>query len=78
MKEVDHLITVSDSIKEIYQKRYPNVPITVIYNTPSYQEELQKDKTYKNSFVIAYEGVVTYQKEILEKSSKLRIFATSQ
>ncbi|MBB5150424.1 glycosyltransferase [Ureibacillus thermosphaericus] len=62
MKEVDHLITVSDSIKEIYQKRYPNVPITVIYNTPSYQEELQKDKTYKNSFVIAFEGVVTYQK----------------
>lgn len=62
MKEVDHLITVSDSIKEIYQKRYPGIPITVIYNSPFYQKELIKDNTFNNSFVIAYEGAVTYEK----------------
>ncbi|MED3662803.1 glycosyltransferase [Ureibacillus terrenus] len=63
MKEVDHLITVSDSIKEIYQKRYPNVPATVIYNSPNFQEDLtSKDHYFSNSFVVAYEGVVTYQK----------------
>lgn len=62
MKEVDHLITVSDSIKNIYQRRYPSVPVTVIYNSPLYQQELPKDEHFQHYFVIAYEGVVQYQK----------------
>lgn len=35
MREVDHIITVSDSLKRIYAKRYPKIPITVIYNSPA-------------------------------------------
>lgn len=35
MHEVDHIITVSDSLKRIYAKRYPKTPITVIYNSPT-------------------------------------------
>lgn len=62
MKEVDHLITVSDSIKEIYKKRYPEIPITIVYNTPLYQEKLPKDDDFEDSFVIAFEGVVVNQK----------------
>lgn len=62
MNEVDHLITVSDSIKEIYEKRYPGIPMTIIYNSPFYQEEIPKDDDFNNSFVIAFEGVVIYHK----------------
>jgi len=61
MKEVDHLITVSDSIKEIYEERYPEIPITLIYNSPYYQDEITMNKD-KESFTIAYEGVLTSQK----------------
>ncbi|WHZ59092.1 glycosyltransferase [Metabacillus hrfriensis] len=62
MKEVDHLITVSESIKEIYIKRYPGIPVTLIYNSPSYQEEIPVKNDNKDSFTIAYEGVVTVGK----------------
>src|SRR5690606_31760561 len=59
MKEVDHLITVSESIKEIYMNRYPGIPVTLIYNSPSYQEEIPVKNDNEDSFTIADEGMVT-------------------
>lgn len=67
MKEVDHLITVSESIKEIYIKRYPGIPVTLIYNSPSYQEEIPVKNENEDSFTIAYEGMVTEGKGHPEK-----------
>ncbi|GAK11809.1 glycosyltransferase [Geomicrobium sp. JCM 19039] len=34
LDEVDHIITVSDSIKQWYQSEKPAVPVEVIYNSP--------------------------------------------
>ncbi len=39
MTEVDHVITVSETLKEIYIQRYPGIPVTVIYNSPLFQKK---------------------------------------
>ncbi|WP_284637743.1 glycosyltransferase [Paenibacillus silviterrae] len=69
MREVDHIITVSDSLKNIYARRYPNIPITIIYNSPPFQEQaasfVHKNKGLTNpgtSFTIAYEGKLSKKK----------------
>lgn len=70
MEEVDHIITVSDSIKAIYARRYPAKEITVIYNSPNFNHEHWADKSEmlseavstKRPFTIAYEGALTINK----------------
>lgn len=62
MKEVDHLITVSDGLKEVYKERYPEIPVTVIYNSPIFQEQIPENKYMEEPFVITYEGVLTDNK----------------
>lgn len=87
MREVDHIITVSDSLKNIYARRYPKIPITVIYNSPHFQEyepvsqdteEQQPDAS--KPFTIAYEGMLSKDKgdpykimEIVNRLSKVRM-----
>lgn len=67
MKETDRFITVSDSIAAIYAKRYPGIPVTVIYNSPRL---LQMDGepwapvvfSEERPMIIGYEGMLTKEK----------------
>lgn len=58
LKEVDHLITISDSMKTWYLSMYPNLRTEVIYNSP-YLSTTYTPKTYVNpNLTICYEGNV--------------------
>lgn len=69
MREVDHMITVSDSLKKIYASRYPKMPISLIYNSPPFLEQVPSVLKNKNwlfaaskPFTIAYEGTLSKKK----------------
>ncbi|MCU7713029.1 glycosyltransferase [Priestia megaterium] len=61
LKEVDYIITVSESIKSWYQDLNSSIPIEVIYNspplTPSYNEHYYPDND-KNDILIVHEGII--------------------
>ncbi|WP_019152583.1 glycosyltransferase [Robertmurraya massiliosenegalensis] len=65
LKEVDHIITVSDSIKNWYQREIPQLPVEVIYNTPPLSVPTRK--IAKNGFTICYEGSIEAQKGNIKK-----------
>lgn len=60
MREVDYLFTVSDGLRAIYRKRYPRVPIAVIYNSPLFVEEQPEKKYDAASMVVAHEGFMSH------------------
>lgn len=65
MREADHLITVSDSIAAVYAKRYPAIPISVIYNSPEWLPDEEAEGTSPSGnapFTIGYEGMLTKEK----------------
>jgi len=64
MKEVDHMITVSDAIRNVYAKRYPGLPITVVYNSSRYRESAGDAAAAapNRPFTLGYEGFVTLAK----------------
>ncbi|WP_168122083.1 glycosyltransferase [Paenibacillus sp. HB172176] len=66
MLEADHLITVSDSIAAIYEKRHPSIPISIIYNSPKgadRRSHAERDASRNpQRFTIAYEGMLTLDK----------------
>lgn len=66
LKEVDHVITVSDSIKNWYHREIPSLPVEVVYNAPPLAAAPAK-KTAKNSFTICYEGSIEAQKGNFKK-----------
>jgi len=61
LKEIDYIITVSESIKSWYQDLNSTIPIEVIYNspplTPSYNTHSYPEKD-KNNILIVHEGIV--------------------
>src|SRR5699024_2516418 len=62
LKEVDYLITVSDSIKSWYLSHMPTLPVEVIYNSPPLSKEYQQ-KTYDNDqLTVGYEGNIENNK----------------
>ncbi|RIX52456.1 glycosyltransferase [Paenibacillus nanensis] len=67
MQETDRLITVSDSIASIYASRYPQVPVTLIYNSPRLGADPSKEAapppfSAERPFTIGYEGQITREK----------------
>lgn len=67
LKEVDYLITVSDSIKDWYIARMPDLPIEVIYNSPPLIKDVEL-KAYEGSqLTVGYEGNITHHKGNQEK-----------
>lgn len=67
LKEVDYLITVSDSIKSWYLSHMPKLPVEVIYNSPPLTKEYQL-KTYDNDqLTVGYEGNIENNKGNQEK-----------
>lgn len=66
--EADHMVTVSDSIADIYRIRYPHLPITVIYNSPTWNSKASikpsphRIYTEEKPFTIGFEGILTKEK----------------
>lgn len=65
IKEVDYIITVSNSIKAWYLAINPLLPVEVIYNAPPLTPTIKEKSTSDDSFVIAHEGNIS--KETFEK-----------
>lgn len=67
IKEADHIITVSDSIKAWYLSIDPLLPVEVIYNSPPLAANfnVKGSGDYRQRFVVAHEGNVT--KESIKK-----------
>lgn len=66
LKEVDHVITISEGIKTWYLTQNNKLPIEVIYNSPPLQK-LTPKKPNENKFVVCYEGIVHPNRGGMEK-----------
>ncbi|RYG74321.1 glycosyltransferase [Lentibacillus lipolyticus] len=67
LKEVDHIITVSDSIKSWYATHQPNLPVDVIYNSPPLAKDFKPKTFTPNKLTVGYEGNIDTQKRLKEK-----------
>lgn len=62
LKEVDFIITVSESIKSWFQNLNPHVPVEVIYNSPPLTP-LYSPKNYdQDHLLVVYEGIMNETK----------------
>lgn len=61
VKEVDYILTVSDSIKAWYLSIDPFLPVEIIYNSPPLTPNfnVKGDGDYTKRFVVAHEGNVS-------------------
>lgn len=78
LKEVDYIITVSESIKAWYLTFNPRLPVEIIYNSPPLAEKHKKKEIKHKGLVACYEGLVHRTKgsqekiiEITERCNKL-------
>ncbi|MFE3893015.1 glycosyltransferase [Priestia sp. YIM B13446] len=58
LREVNYLITVSESIKAWYQKIAPNLPIEIIYNSPPLSSILPLKQRKHETLSAVYEGII--------------------
>ncbi|SFE16452.1 Glycosyltransferase involved in cell wall bisynthesis [Lentibacillus persicus] len=58
LSELDHVITVSESIKTWHRTIHPHVPIDVIYNSPPLAAEYNPSKAATREIVLGYEGTL--------------------
>jgi len=58
LKEVDHIITVSQSIKSWYLSIDPNLPVEVIYNSPPLVTNYEDKDFNKDGIVAVHEGFI--------------------
>ncbi|MBP1968453.1 glycosyltransferase involved in cell wall biosynthesis [Virgibacillus natechei] len=73
LKEVDYVITVSDSIKSWYLSHLPKLPVEVIYNSPPLAKDYLVKDYSSNGLIIGYEGNIDDK-----KGSKEKIFGISE
>lgn len=69
LKEVDSIITVSQSIKSWYLAQDPKLFVEVIYNSPPLAQGYKLKNYNKNGLITCYEGNIDYK-----KGSKDKIF----
>ncbi|MBP1968450.1 glycosyltransferase involved in cell wall biosynthesis [Virgibacillus natechei] len=62
LKELDYVITVSESIKSWYLDLDPQLPIEVIHNSPPLAFEYESIQLNKQELLIAYEGVMNHKR----------------
>lgn len=62
LKEVDYLITVSDSIKSWYLSHMPKLPVEVIYNSPPLTKDYQPKAYNLDRLTVGYEGNIENNK----------------
>jgi len=58
LNETDHVITVSQSIKDCYGEINPAIPINVIYNSPPLASNYKPRQGKRNELTIAFEGMM--------------------
>ncbi|MFE3982743.1 MULTISPECIES: glycosyltransferase [Priestia] len=56
IKEVDYIITVSESIKSWYLSLDPSLPVEIIYNSPPLSSKFNQKGNHDNRFVVCHEG----------------------
>ncbi|MDY7043829.1 MULTISPECIES: glycosyltransferase [unclassified Virgibacillus] len=72
LKEVDYIVTVSESIKSWYLSIDPLLSIEVVYNAPSLTPNIKKKNGSNHSLVVAHEGNIS--KETFEKIKAITDF----
>ncbi|WP_059103225.1 glycosyltransferase [Shouchella shacheensis] len=74
LKEIDHMITVSPSIKSWYISKEPSLPIELLYNSPPLNEAYKPKNLKKGSLTVGYEGHIADSK----KGSSEKIFELTE
>ncbi|ASN04429.1 glycosyltransferase [Virgibacillus necropolis] len=67
LKEVDHIITISHSIKSWFISQNPTLPVEVIYNSPPLAKDYQPKNYNGNSLVACYEGNIDHKRGSKDK-----------
>ncbi|WBX80845.1 glycosyltransferase [Virgibacillus salarius] len=67
LKELDYLVTVSESIKEWYLSFNLNLPIEIIYNSPPLARDYVPKKTNNSELTLVYEGTVNKKRGSFDK-----------
>lgn len=77
VKEVDHVITVSESIKSWFLTLHPQLPVEIIYNSPPLAREFEPGQGNNSELLMAYEGRIDQKSgsfnklmDVLEKCNK--------
>lgn len=74
LKEIDHLITVSPSIKAYYITKQPLLPIDILYNSPPLHAAYKPKITHDKKLTVGYEGHIADKK----KGSSDKIFEMTE
>ncbi|MBM0065985.1 glycosyltransferase [Alkalicoccobacillus gibsonii] len=74
LKEIDHLITVSPSIKAYYITKQPLLPIDILYNSPPLHAAYKPKITHDQKLTVGYEGHIADKK----KGSSDKIFEMTE
>lgn len=67
LKEVDHIITISDSIKSWFLSHNPILPVEVIYNSPPLAKDYQPKSYNDNGLITCYEGNIDQKRGSKDK-----------
>ncbi len=67
LEEVDHLITISEGIKNWYLIQNYKLAVDVIYNSPPFLQEINKKQSDNKGMVVCYEGIVHPNRGGIEK-----------
>ncbi|OZU88941.1 glycosyl transferase family 1 [Virgibacillus indicus] len=67
LKEVDHIITISHSIKSWFLSQSPTIPVDVVYNSPPLTKDYQPKSYHENGLVACYEGNIDYKRGSKDK-----------
>lgn len=71
LKEVDYVITVSESIKSWFRELSPTVPVEVIYNSPPFTPYFSSRNDNDDHVLVAYEGLIHERKGNFKKLIKI-------
>src|SRR5699024_2332156 len=71
LREVDHVITISEGIKTWYLIQNNKLPVEVIYNSPPFHENMNEKQFKKDKMVVCYEGIVHPNRGGMEEIIKI-------
>jgi len=67
LNDVDHVITVSESIKDWYTSHKPNLPVEIIYNSPPLAKDYLPKQYGSNQLTVCFEGHLDDKEWIKQK-----------
>ncbi|GGJ67897.1 glycosyltransferase [Virgibacillus salexigens] len=71
IKEIDYLITVSESIKAWHLSVNPTIPVEVIYNSPPLATDFKLSKNGKSQLILTFEGTINKKRGSFDKLVKI-------